>query len=73
MSKSFTTNIRKKEILKERDVKLVILEEEFRILKLREEIKELVKIGRKIIKGDKKFTRRETQFREKVQALIKRK
>jgi len=60
MSKSFTTNIRKKEILKERDVKLVILEEEFRILKLREEIKELVKIGRKIIKGDKKFTRRET-------------
>jgi len=38
----------------------------FKILKLKKEIKNLVRIGRKIIKGEK-------EFKEKVQTLIRRK
>jgi len=44
MFKHISFNKRKNKFLKERDAKLAILEKKFRILQLREKIKELVKI-----------------------------
>jgi len=41
--------------------------------KLREEMKELVKIGGKFVDGEKEYVRREKEFKEKLQALVKKK
>jgi len=41
--------------------------------KIREEMNELVKIGRKIIDGEKEYIRREKEYREKLQANTKTK
>jgi len=41
--------------------------------KLREEIKELVEKGRNFIYGEKEYARREKEFKEKFQALVRKK
>ena len=41
--------------------------------KLGEEMKELVRIGRKIVNWENKYAIREKEFKEKIQALVKKK
>jgi len=41
--------------------------------KLREEMKKLVEKGRKFIYGEKEYARREKKFKEKFQALVRKK
>jgi len=41
--------------------------------KLREEMKELVRIGRKFVDGENEYARREKEFEEKLQALVRKK
>jgi len=41
--------------------------------KLREEMKELVRIGIKLVDGEKEYARREKEFKEKLQAFFRKK
>ena len=41
--------------------------------KLREEMKELVRIGRKFVDREKEYARREKEFKEKLQVLDRKK